>query len=250
MKRDKNILLACVLLLLVGCAPLPQEQSEVDKELIAAYEQARETAMVVVETGEDVYEGVYLEEDYTPEEQEETFIEEPAEEQEEVVEEVEEVIVEEPITEWVEPLEAWQGAIPDEYLENPEEQYVETYTEPYVEERVSYGDCLTALGGVYWFGDQKETWYNLDMSGIVSSIQNRGWLWNDIAEEYKENVAGEYWVREDGCKMLGDYIMVAANLSVHPRGSLVETSLGTGVVVDTGGFAVNNPLQIDIAVNW
>ena len=239
MKRGRNIILACVLLLLVGCAPTPQEQSEVDKELIAAYEQARETAMVVVETGEDVYEGVYLEEDYTPEEQEEV-----------VEEEVEEVIAEEPIAEWVESLEAWQGAIPDEYLENPEEQYVETYTEPYVEERVSYGDCLTALGGVYWFGDQKETWYNLDMSGIVSSIQNRGWLWNDIAEEYKENVAGEYWVREDGCKMLGDYIMVAANLSVHPRGSLVETSLGTGVVVDTGGFAVNNPLQIDIAVNW
>ena len=44
--------------------------------------------------------------------------------------------------------------------------------------------------------------------------------------------------------------MVAANLGVHPRGSLVETSLGTGIVVDTGGFAEGNPTQLDIAVDW
>ena len=44
--------------------------------------------------------------------------------------------------------------------------------------------------------------------------------------------------------------MCAANLDVHPRGSLVETSLGTAIVVDTGGFADSNPNQIDIAVNW
>lgn len=33
----------------------------------------------------------------------------------------------------------------------------------------------------------------------------------------------EYWVRMDGAKMLGDYIMVAADLNKHPRGSIVET---------------------------
>ena len=50
--------------------------------------------------------------------------------------------------------------------------------------------------------------------------------------------------------MLGSYVMVAANLSVHPRGSLVPTSLGTGIVCDTGGFAASNPNQLDIATSW
>lgn len=58
-----------------------------------------------------------------------------------------------------------------------------------------------------------------------------------------------YWVRDDGAKMLGNYIMVAANLNLRPRGTLIETSLGTGIVCDTGGFAVSNPTQLDIAVD-
>ena len=75
------------------------------------------------------------------------------------------------------------------------------------------------------------------MSGVVSIMRGMGN--ND-----------SYWVRGDGCKMLGNYIMVAANLSVHPRGSLVETSLGTGIVCDTGGFAAGNANQLDIATSW
>lgn len=60
----------------------------------------------------------------------------------------------------------------------------------------------------------------------------------------------EYWVREDGVKMLGDYVMVAAHLGIRPRGSIVETSLGKGIVCDTGGFAHGNPTQLDIATAW
>ena len=75
------------------------------------------------------------------------------------------------------------------------------------------------------------------MSGVVNIMRGMG-------------NTDEYWVREDGCKMLGDYIMVAANLDLHPRGSIVETSLGEGIVCDTGGFAQNNPTQLDIAVTW
>ena len=82
----------------------------------------------------------------------------------------------------------------------------------------------------------KETYYNLDMSRIVKMMQSRGF--------------GEYWVRSDGAKMLGDYVMVAANLQKHPRGTLVETSLGTGLVCDTGTFANSNPNQLDIATTW
>lgn len=99
------------------------------------------------------------------------------------------------------------------------------------------GACLNPTGGIYWFGDQLETYYNLDMSVVVSVAQSNG-------------IVGDYWVRDDGCKMLGDYIMVAANYDVHPYGSTVTTSLGTGIVVDTGEFAANNPTQIDVAVNW
>lgn len=99
------------------------------------------------------------------------------------------------------------------------------------------GEHLTMQSGVYYFGEQKETYYNLPMGQVVANAQAAG-------------IAGEYWVREDGCKMLGDYIMIAANQSVHPYGSIVETSLGAGIVVDTGGFAANNPLQVDIAVDW
>lgn len=107
-----------------------------------------------------------------------------------------------------------------------------------VSEPVSAGsDCLTATGGVYWYGDQKETWYNLPMEGVIAQAQSNG-------------IYGEYWVRDDGVKMYGDYIILACNRDVHPMGSLVETSLGTGISLDTGAFASANPTQVDIAVGW
>ena len=97
---------------------------------------------------------------------------------------------------------------------------------------------LTAAAGVNFFnGFQKETYYNLPMQGVVSIAQSRG-------------IEGEYWEREDGCKMYGDYIIVAAHQGVHPYGSIVETSLGQGIVLDTGRFALTNQNQIDIATTW
>ena len=100
------------------------------------------------------------------------------------------------------------------------------------------GDHLTKSGGVYYGPNGKETYYNLNMSGVVSIAQSQG-------------IEGEYWVREDGCKMYGDYIICAADLNVHPRGSLVESSLGTCIVLDTGGFATNGSgVALDIAVDW
>lgn len=111
----------------------------------------------------------------------------------------------------------------------------ETYIEPQAYVEPTGG--LTPTGGVYWYGEQKETWYNLPMEGVIAQAQNNG-------------IYGEYWVREDGVKMYGDYIMLACNRSVHPMGSLVETSLGTGISLDTGAFADINPYQVDIAVNW
>ena len=99
------------------------------------------------------------------------------------------------------------------------------------------GPVLTASAGTITGPSGKETYYNLNMSGVVSIMRSLG-------------NSDEYWVRDDGVKMLGDYVMVAANLDVHTRGSLVETSLGMGIVCDTGSFASGNATQLDIAVSW
>ena len=99
------------------------------------------------------------------------------------------------------------------------------------------GEMLTKRDGTVQGPSGKETYYNLNMSRCVSIMKSNGY-------------DGDYWVRSDGCKMFGSYIMVAANLSIRPRGTLVETSRGTGIVVDTGGFAQTNPYQLDVAVNW
>ena len=99
------------------------------------------------------------------------------------------------------------------------------------------GAVLTAAVGRIEGPSGQETYYNMDMSGVVSIMRSMG-------------NTDEYWVRSDGVKMLGSYVMVAANLSVRPRGSLIATSLGMGIVTDTGGFAAGNPTQLDIATNW
>lgn len=102
---------------------------------------------------------------------------------------------------------------------------------------VPTGPHLTKESGVFTFEGHTETYYNLDMSVVVQVAQSRG-------------IAGEYHVRSDGAKMIGDYIMVAACYDVHPYGSLVNTSLGMGIVVDTGAFTAWNAGNVDIAVTW
>lgn len=99
------------------------------------------------------------------------------------------------------------------------------------------GTHLSASAGAVTGPNGRETYYNLDMSTCVAVMRSYG-------------VYDTAWVRSDGCKMLGNYIMVAANLSLHPKGSIVKTSLGLGIVVDTGGFATTNPTQLDIATSW
>ena len=99
------------------------------------------------------------------------------------------------------------------------------------------GPVLTAAKGVNEGPSGKETYYNLDMTGVLTIMRSIGNT--DL-----------YWIRYDGVKMLGDYVMIAANLSIRPRGSYVPTSLGMGIVCDTGEFIFSNPTQIDIATNW
>ena len=83
----------------------------------------------------------------------------------------------------------------------------------------------------------KEVYYNMDMTKIVARMKALGY-------------PGEYWVRSDGAKMFGDYVMCAASYDIRPLGSLVESSLGTCIVVDTGGFVNTDPYMLDIAADW
>lgn len=101
----------------------------------------------------------------------------------------------------------------------------------------SFGTHLTRSGGVFEGPSGKETYYNLPMGQVVKYME-------DLGYHYK------YWIREDGVKMYGEYVMCAADLRIRPKGSLVKTSLGMGIVCDTGTFVEANTCQLDIAVNW
>lgn len=99
---------------------------------------------------------------------------------------------------------------------------------------------LSKSKGVYFFTDSKgvthrETYYDLPMGGVMRSC----------------NGGGAYSVRPDGAKIDKDgYIIIAANLSIYPRCSVVETSLGLGKVYDTGSFVERHPHGFDLATDW
>lgn len=81
----------------------------------------------------------------------------------------------------------------------------------------------------------RETYYDLPMRVVMGNC----------------GAGGVYSVREDGVKVDKDgYIIIAANLAKYPRCSLVETSLGTGKVYDTGGFVARHPDGFDLATDW
>ena len=99
------------------------------------------------------------------------------------------------------------------------------------------GDVLTPSAGVNYFGGIMETYYCLDMTGVVQIMRSMGY----------DEASYPYWVRGDGVKMFGDFVMVAADFGQFPRGSIVQTSLGTGIVCDTGSGGWN---WFDIATDW
>lgn len=135
----------------------------------------------------------------------------------------------------VETVDTYNG----EYDSDESSQYVPEVSP--ASPKTSYnGDYLTAAKGVHYGPSGKETYYNLNMSGCVSIMRSKG---------YSES---EYpvWTDNRNVKYFGDYIMIAADLNTRPKGTLVETSLGMGIVVDTGSFAYSDPTQIDIACNW
>lgn len=125
------------------------------------------------------------------------------------------------------------------YEEYEEPVYEEVYEEPSYEEfeepvyEADYS-VLTPSGGVNYFNGRMETYYNLPMGGVLDIMYSLGY-------------SGEYWVRSDGVKMFGDYVMCACDFGEYPRGSIIETSLGTAMVCDTGSGGYG---WTDIAVTW
>ena len=96
---------------------------------------------------------------------------------------------------------------------------------------------LTRRSGIFMGPSGKESYYNLDMSGVISIMEGLGYHYR-------------YWIREDGVKMYGDYVMVAADLRIRPKGTILDCSLGKAIVCDTGTFVRTNSCQLDIATTW
>ena len=102
--------------------------------------------------------------------------------------------------------------------------------------RILYAAVLTASLGRIHNADTNmtETWYDLDMSKVVANAQAAG-------------IPCEYSVREDGVKMFGPWVIVASHPSVT-KYSFVETSLGTGIILDR--HEMDDRDLYDIATTW
>lgn len=103
-----------------------------------------------------------------------------------------------------------------------------------------YDDRITAERGGYMGPSGRETYYNLRMDNCVNYMRELGY----DEEEYP------YWIRDDGAKMLGNYVMCAANWKIRPKGTIIPTSLGDAIVVDTGEFVADFPYGVDLATDW
>ena len=100
------------------------------------------------------------------------------------------------------------------------------FVPPHEDELMDYptGNVLNPYDGINYYGGVLETYYDMDMSWCIGVIRDMGY----------DEVNYPYWIRSDGVKMLGDYVMCAADFDYEPRGTFTMTSLGPAIVVDTG----------------
>lgn len=99
------------------------------------------------------------------------------------------------------------------------------------------GPILTKSKGVNYGPLGRETYYNLSMQGVIRIMRNAGYSESEFP----------YWVRGDGVRMLGDYIMLAGRVGQFDRGTIVQCSLGEGMICDYGHLEWNG---LDVAVVW
>lgn len=128
----------------------------------------------------------------------------------------------------------------DAMRDEPEETHKKTHKKTH-KNRNNYiyasESTLNKKNGVFYGPSGKESYYNLPMAGVVRSMKLEG---HDLT----------YWVRKDGVKMFGDYVMVAADLSIRPKGTILNSSLGKAIVCDTGDFIYKDRYALDVAVAW
>lgn len=93
---------------------------------------------------------------------------------------------------------------------------------------------LTARMGTIDYDGHKETWYDLPMDKVVQRAKNMG-------------IPTDMWVRDDGVKMFGNWVIVAAHKS-KVRYTFIETSLGRGIILDYHECSDEN--LYDIATTW
>lgn len=103
-----------------------------------------------------------------------------------------------------------------------------------------YDNRITKERGGYMGESGRETYYNLRMDNCVYYMRELGY----------DEITYPYWIRDDGAKMLGLYVMCAANWKIRPKGTILPTSLGDAIVVDTGEFVKEYPNGVDLAVDW
>lgn len=120
-----------------------------------------------------------------------------------------------------------------------QEWYDENVARGYIEPAWSEGQITKERGGCMG-PSGRETYYNLRMDLCVAYMRDLGY----------DELEYPYWIRDDGAKMLGLYVMCAANWSIRPKGTIIPTSLGDAIVVDTGDFVADYPYGVDLAVDW
>lgn len=125
-------------------------------------------------------------------------------------------------------------------LMSNQEYYNECVARGLITPANDYDDRITKERGGYMGPSGRETYYNLNMSLCVAYMRDLGY----------DEIEYPYWIRDDGAKMLGNYVMCAANWSIRPKGTIIPTSLGDAIVVDTGDFVLEYPNGVDLAVDW
>ena len=120
-----------------------------------------------------------------------------------------------------------------------QEWYDENVARGNVEPAWSEGQITKERGGCMG-PSGRETYYNLRMDNCVAYMRELGY----------DELEYPYWIRDDGAKMLGLYVMCAANWKIRPKGTIIPTSLGDAIVVDTGDFVSEYPNGVDLAVDW
>ena len=93
---------------------------------------------------------------------------------------------------------------------------------------INTGKCYVPYDGPSGYEDYCN-YDEYDVSKVIDTARKNGFS----EEKYP------YHINEYGLKMIGDYIIVSAKYEFHPYGTIIDTSLGKGIVLDTFYLSIN-----------